>query len=221
MQPYRVEDNIRAMMSIYYGMVKEVDDNIGRLLRRLDAYGLTANTLVIFTADHGEMLGEHGMHGKACFYEGSVRIPLVMRLPGVIRAGTVVDTPVAQADYCPTILDLLGAPRPPAIDGRSLRPLLEGQSGYPDFAVSEWNPVSPNLMVRTREWKLMMANKADARATDALYHLKEDPGETRNLLAPADRAAYRKPAQEMRERLVAWCEHVRAPYTGEIKRRQL
>jgi len=220
MQPYQVAENIRAMMSIYYGMVKEVDDNLGRLLVRLDKLGLTSNTLVVFTADHGEMLGGHGMHGKGCFYEEAVHIPLLMRLPGVIRAGTVVDTPVVQADYAPTILDLLGVTGP-AVDGRSLRPLLEGRGGYPDFAVSEWDRGTPNLMVRTRDWKLLMANKADVRAIDALFHLKEDPGETRNLLSGNDRQAYRKPAEEMRERLVAWCEHVRAPYLDQIKRRQL
>jgi len=220
MQVYQKPENIRAMMSIYYGMVKEVDDNIGRLLHQLDEFGLARNTLVIFTADHGEMLGAHGMRGKACFYEESVHIPLLMRLPAVIRAGSVVETPVSQADLFPTILDYLGVSAP-AVDGRSLRPVVEGKPGYADFAVSEWSPVSPNLMVRTRDLKLMIANQAGARSQDALFDLKQDPYEKRNLLAPAERSASRKRAEEMRARLVSWCEHMRAPYVDEVMRRQL
>lgn len=220
MTHYQVPENIRAMTSIYLGIIKEVDDNIGRLLARLDELKLAGNTLVIFTSDHGEMLGSHGMRGKATFHEESVHIPLLMRLPGAIRAGTVIETPVSHTDYFSTILDYLGEPAP-SVDGRSLRPVLEGKSGYPDYAVSEWRPNTPNLMARTREWKLMMATQADAGSTDGLFNLKEDPYETRNLLAPADRAGYKGRAEEMRERLLAWCERVHAPYREAIKQRPL
>lgn len=220
MQRYQVAGNIRVMKSIYFGMIKEVDDNLGRLLRRLDELNLAGNTLVLFTSDHGEMLGSHGMHGKVTFYEESVHVPLLLRLPGAIRAGTVVDTPVSHTDYFATILDYLGVPAP-AADGRSLRAVLEGKPGYPDYAVSEWRPNAPNLMVRTRDWKLMMATSPEAKSTDALFNLKDDPFETRNLLAPGDRAAHKARAEEMRERLLAWCERVHAPYRDSVKQRAL
>lgn len=220
MQRYQVEENIRAMESIYFGMIKEVDDNLGRLLDRLDELKLAGNTLVLFTSDHGEMLGSHGMHGKAVFYEEAVHVPLLLRLPGAIRAGTAVDTPVSHTDYFPTILDYLGVPAP-AVDGRSLRTVLEGKPGYPDFAVSEWRPNPPNLMVRTRDWKLMMASDPNSKGMDALFHLKDDPYEMHNLLAPGDRAAYKGRAGEMRERLLAWCGHVDAPFRDAVKQRSL
>ena len=219
MDLYQKPENIRAMTSIYYGLVAEVDDNIGRLLDRLEAMGLAQNTLVIFTADHGEMLGSHGMNSKGVFYEESAHVPLLMRLPGAIRPGTAVENPVTHADLFPTILDYLGAPER-ACDGRSLRTLIEGRAGYPDFCVSEWNPASPNLMVRTRDWKLMIANRAEAKTLDALFNLKDDPYEMRNLVgAPDDRVRYRKQAGEMKERLLAWMERVHAPGIEAVKQR--
>jgi len=83
--PYRDPQKVRQMMSDYYGLVTEVDDWIGKILNRLDELGLADNTLVIFTSDHGEMLGDHGVHSKMKFFEGAAHIPLLMRLPGVIR----------------------------------------------------------------------------------------------------------------------------------------
>jgi len=159
------------------------------------------------------------MNSKMVFYEESVHVPLLMRLPGAIRAGTVVDTLVSHTDYFATILDYLGAPAPQR-DGRSLRTVIEGKPGYPDYVVSEW-PVPPNLMVRTRDWKLMMANDPKAKSTDALFDLKNDPGEIRNLLAPDDRAAYKGRAEEMRERVLAWAARVHAPYRDALKQRAL
>ncbi len=221
MTHFHKPENVRSMMSVYYGMVKEDDDQIGRLLKRLEELGLAGNTLVIFTADHGEMLGSHGMHSKMVFYEGAVHVPLLMRLPGVIKPGTVVTHPVSTMDLFPTILDYLGQQAPPR-DGRDLRPLIEGRkSDYPDFCVSEWAANNtPNYMVRTEDWKLMMANRPESTATDALYNLKEDPYEMRNLLGPpADRAHNRKRAEEMKERLVSWLERVHSPHLEGVKQR--
>jgi arylsulfatase A-like enzyme len=222
MTHYQVPENIRAMISIYYGMVKEIDDNIGRLLRRVDELGLAGNTLVLFVSDHGEMMGSHGMNSKMVFYEESVHVPLLMRLPGAIKAGTVVSNPVSHRDLFATILDYLGVPAP-GRDGQSLRSLVEGRNnGYPDFVVSEWGPGAPNFMVRTGEWKLIMANRPEAKSIDALFNLKDDPYETRNVMgAPADRAQYRKQAGQMKERLVSWLESVHSPHLNGVKQRSL
>ena len=113
------------MSSIYYGMISEVDDWVGKILKRLDELGLADHTLVIFTSDHGEMLGDHGLHSKMVFYEGSAHVPLLMRLPGVIPAGTVVRTPASQLDMFATILEYLNQPAHPSA-GQSLRPCIEG-----------------------------------------------------------------------------------------------
>lgn len=137
MQRYRNNKNVRYMMSDYYGLIKEVDTCVGRILGKLDDLGLTDRTLVIFTSDHGEMLGAHGMYSKRIFYEESVHIPLIMRLPGVIPAGIRVSHPVSHIDLFATICDYLSVGSQSS-EGRTLRSLIEGQyDSGPDFCVSE------------------------------------------------------------------------------------
>ncbi len=222
MPTYQAPENIRAMISIYYGMVKEVDDNVARLLARLDERGLRANTLVVFVSDHGEMMGSHGLGSKMTFYEESAHVPLLMRFPGRIKPGAVLQDPVSTMDLFATILDYLGVPAPRR-EGYSLRPLVDGKrSASPDFRVSEWfgNNV-PNFMVRTRDWKLILARDPASKARDALFHLKEDPFEVTNLLGePADRAKYRTQADEMKDRLLAWLERAQSPLAGGVKERR-
>jgi arylsulfatase A-like enzyme len=221
MKTYQSPENVRAGLSIYYGMVKEVDDNVGRLLARLDALKLADNTLVVFMSDHGEMMGSHGMGSKMVFYEESVRVPLLMRFPGRIRAGLRVKETVSLMDLFPTILEYLGQAGPER-EGYSLRPLLEGRKqAIPDYRVSEWAGANvPNFMVRTIEWKLMMAKDPASRATDALFDLKNDPLETTNLLGkPGDRARYRERANEMKERLLEWLSRAGSPLVASVRER--
>ncbi len=213
MLKYQVAGNVQAGLSIYYGMIKEIDDNVGRLLNRLDELGLTKNTLVIFLSDHGEMMGSHGMGSKMVFYEESVRVPMLMRFPGRIKPGTKIAQTVSAMDLFPTILDYLGSPAPQR-EGYSLQPLIEGKgASLPDFRVSEWAGENvPNFMVRTANWKLMMAKNPESKAKDALFDLKNDPFEMKNLLGqPADRAKYRKTGDEIKDRLVAWLERAGSP----------
>lgn len=223
MKTYQVPENVQAGLSIYYGMVKEVDDNIGRLLARLDELNLTDSTLVVFMSDHGEMMGSHGMGSKMVFYEESVRVPLLMRFPGRIRAGLRVRETVSLMDLFPTILDYLGIAGPER-EGYNLRPLLDGRkSSIPDYRVSEWAGENvPNFMVRTSEWKLIMAKDPKSKAIDALFDLKNDPLETVNLLAqPGDRAKYRRQANDMKDRLLQWLARAGSPLAASVKERVL
>ena len=223
MATYHVPENVQAGLSIYYGMVKEIDDNVGRLLARLDELGLTDNTLVVFTSDHGEMMGSHGMGSKMVFYEESVHVPLLMRFPGRIQPGTTIADPVSLMDLFATILDYTGTAAPRR-EGYSLRPVIErGKTAPPDYRVSEWHGENvPNFMVRTRDWKLIMAKNPASKATDALFHLREDPFEMTNLLgAPGDRARYRKQADEMKGRLLEWLARASSPFTGGVQERKL
>ena len=130
--------------------------------------------LVIFTSDHGEMLGDHGMHGKNIFYEGSVHVPLLMRLPGVIPPNTVIQTPASHLDLFATILDYCGQPGH-ASEGSSLRPLIEGkENGTGRVVVSEWNSKTvPGFMIFDGRWKFLCGRTADAPSLDALYDLQE------------------------------------------------
>ncbi len=220
---YRKPKNIQQMTSIYYGMVTEVDDWIGKILKRLDELGLRDNTLVIFTSDHGEMLGDHGMHGKFVFYEGSVHVPLLMRLPGTIAPNTVIHSPASQIDLFPTILDYCGKPGHES-EGGSLRPLIEGRDKEAgSFVVSEWpNPRVPGFMAFDGRWKLLYARDANAQSLDALYDLRTDPQELDNLIGNnPDRAKHRVEAERMKGLLIEWLTRVKSPHLDSVCKRPL
>jgi arylsulfatase A-like enzyme len=219
--PYRDPQKVRQMISDYYGLVTEVDDWVGKVLQRLDELGLAQDTLVIFTSDHGEMLGDHGMHSKMTFYEGAAHVPLLVRLPGVIPAGTVVKAPAAQIDLFATILDYLGQ-RGQESEGQSLRPLIEGKDdGTGRVAISAWNATHfPGFMVFDGRWKLMFGQSASAPSLDALYDLQTDPHEIANLLGRnPDREKYRVEAERLKGVLITWLARVKSPYLAGVKAR--
>lgn len=116
--------DVAQTMATYFGMISELDHQIGRVLDHLEATGEIDETLIIFTSDHGELLGDHYMFGKAGPFEGSFRIPLILAEPG--GTARTVDAFTESVDILPTILDWIGAPRPRACDGRSLLPWVRG-----------------------------------------------------------------------------------------------
>ena len=220
---YRNPQNIREMKQIYYGMVADTDLWVGRLLNRLEELGMAQNTLVVFTSDHGEMLGDHGLIAKFVFYEGSVHIPLILWRPGVIPAGRRVATPVSQCDIFPTILDYLGLPPAPS-DGRSLRNLVEGRPDPLDFTISEWHsgPGVPTVMIRDARYKLITTHHPSAQGCDALYDLVTDPAEMHNLIGPhaANRPAALIIAEGLKAKLVGWYEKIHSPRLAGLKQHQ-
>jgi arylsulfatase A-like enzyme len=161
-----------------------MDEYIGRILKTLDDLGLTERTLIVFTSDHGNMLGEHGLMEKSvgAFYDDLMRVPLIMRLPGQIPAGAVCEAAASSVDIAPTILDLVGAEPLSAAHGHSLTPIAGG-------AVEEDRPVfgergeleKPNTaarMVRTRAWKLSWEERNNRKE---LFDLAKDPNESHDL----------------------------------------
>lgn len=195
------DDGLREYAAIYHGMVKYIDDQVGRILAKLDELGIADRTLVIFTSDHGDMAGAHGCIGKSIvgFYDDLVRIPCAMRLPGVIKPGTVVRRPVSQIDVMPTILDYAGQAAPEGVHGRSLRPLIEGRDvPWRDYAFSQRS--THQYMIRTERWKYVFGPKP---RMVALYDLQTDPSEDRNLAgepghAPDVRAMHRRLLEVMK-----------------------
>jgi choline-sulfatase len=180
--PLSPEDQRRARVA-YHGMCTFVDRQVGRMLQALEDLGLDDNTIVIYTSDHGEQIGEHGMWWKHTFYEASVGVPLVMAGPG-IPAGKTAHQNVSLMDIGPSLVDLCGAPEIPGATGRSFRCLLDGKGeAWPDLVMSEnlWSPASPHVhrMVRKGEWKLNLYPEHDSQ----LFHLKEDAGENRDRIA--------------------------------------
>jgi arylsulfatase len=118
------DETLRARIANYYAMVEIIDENVGRLLDALDCTGQAENTLVLFTSDHGHMLGEHGLENKGCrFYEELVRVPLIVRWPGTIAPGRRFDQPTPLLDLAPTLAELTGC-EPGPTQGKSLRTLL-------------------------------------------------------------------------------------------------
>ena len=173
-------------ISEYYALVREVDHWVGQILDKLDNLGLTDNTLVVFTSDHGEMLGSHGMRGKFCFYEESSHVPMMVRFPGRVKSGTKVKAPLSNLDLFATILDYLDMPAHPN-DGHSLRGLIEGNVNEHDvYVVTEWLSDlqgKPAHMILKGGWKLLRPDPSAKKVRKALYNLNDDPHELKNLLA--------------------------------------
>ena len=220
---YREPERVQHMRSIYYGMVKEIDDWVGRLLKKLKDLGLEKNTLVIFTSDHGEMLGDHGMHSKMIFLEGSAHIPLIISFPSKIKSKTVISDPVSHIDLYATILDYMGV-KAGESEGRSLRNIIEGKGNDGiDYCISQWHASStPAYMIRTKEWKYMCGREARSSFVDALYNMKEDPEEMNNLIGKnRQKRKYEKKAEEMKEKLLDWMIETRSPHVKGVKSRRI
>ena len=199
--PAQTETQLRHMIANYYGMIALVDHNVGRILIKLDELGLADNTLVIFTSDHGEWLGDHGLHLKGPMaYEGLLRVGCIVRGPGVPAAKVVAD-PISTIDIPATIGDYAGVAMPDARHSRSLKKLIETDGDSRDFAYSEWSlrdsrfGVALDLRtVRTRRHKLTVEGNSGA---GELYDLAEDPHEMDNRFDDPSYAAVRKSLEAM------------------------
>jgi choline-sulfatase len=171
-------DNLRAMRRAYYGLVTYVDRKLGELVSALEQTGQADDTIVIFTSDHGDMLGERRMVQKRCFYEWSARIPLVVRVPGV---GTrTVAEPVSLLDLAPTLLDLVGVEPEVPMHGESFAPLLQGISTGERAVLSEYHVEkvrAPCFMARRGRWKYILVHGHETQ----LFDLEADPGEWTSL----------------------------------------
>ena len=207
--------------AVYSAMVASVDESVGRILKTLNDLHLADNTLVIFTSDNGGAVhfGQPPAtsnfpfrNGKGSAYEGGLRVPLIVRMPGVTHAGAVSDTPVITMDFFPTLLAYAGADASAsrmAVDGVSLLPLLRGEDftphpelfwHYPHY----WNggKVTPYSVAHVGDWKLIRFYES---GREELYNLKDDISEKHDLAAanPAKR-------QELSTRLDAWLKSVGA-----------
>jgi arylsulfatase A-like enzyme len=175
----------QRFMRDYLACVASIDRNLGRVLDYLDRSGLRDNTLVIYTSDQGFFLGEHGWYDKRFMYEESIRMPFVARWPVAIKAGTRSESMALNVDFAPTFLAAAGLPPPADVQGRSLLPLLRGEtpagwrtSMYYRFYHTGHNRVSPHWGVRTLRHKLIYFNRLDQWE---LYDLQSDPREMRNV----------------------------------------
>ena len=209
------EKGWRQMIAAYMGLNTLVDTHFGRILRRLEELGLDDNTVVVFTSDHGDMMGSHRLMAKQFMYQESARVPLLIRLPGQ-REPMRLDGPFSQIDLVPTLLELLGCPVPDHLHGRSraakLTPGTDQQ--LDEDVVVCWNPhpgketagdpeekIAPNEPVRTLVtadgWRF---SHHPLTRCHELFNLREDPLESKNLAAdPAQADRIREGNERLRQ----------------------
>jgi len=174
------DEQIRAARHAYLANCTYVDHWVGRLLETLTTHDLERNTVVIFTADHGDMLGERGLWYKMSFFEGSSRVPLIVRSPGRFTPRNVT-TLSSLLDIAPTMLDLAGVPVPDALDGHSLVAQLEGDEDPARIVEGEYlgeGAIAPIIMLRTRNLKYLYSEPDGTQ----LFDLDTDPNELTNLV---------------------------------------
>lgn len=205
----------------YLGEITLLDHQIGRVLAALDELGLSENTVVIYTADHGDLCGGHGMIDKHfVMYDELVRVPLLVRWPAQIKAGSMSDAFIcAGLDLAVTFCALAGVEPPPTFGGSSLLPIAAGatQTSRPDIFASYFGNqfgLYSQRMVRDRRWKYVW----NATAEDELYDLENDPGEISNLATQPDYAAE---LARLRLRLLAWLEQTQDRLLNGWTREQL
>lgn len=209
----------QPIVSRCLGEISLLDAQVGRVLAALDRLGLAENTLVVYSSDHGDLCGGHGMIDKHyVLYDDVVRVPLLARWPGVIAPGTRCDSFVSSGpDLAATFCDAAGVAIPETFQGASLLPLLAGGAGRADiFAMYHGGQFGlySQRMVRDARWKYVW----NATAEDELYDLVADPGEVHNRAADPHCAGELK---RLRARLVEWMEQTGDRLLNEWTRAQL
>jgi len=213
------EASWRRVIANYWGLVTQVDRSVGAILRTLDELSLADNTIVVYTSDHGDMMGAHRLAAKSVMYEEAVRVPWLVRLPGM-NQGRLIRGRFSHIDLVPTLLDLLGQPIPANLPGRSLRPVLQGRRAPESDVYIQWSsdaidvPAHPRVPASEAErqkaiaastrtiitqdgWKLCLS----AGDKSQLFHLATDPGETHNLFYTGK---HRERISELATRIKRW-----------------
>jgi len=225
-------DYVKEQTRQYYASVHSIDRSLGRLLDGLDKLDLARRTIVLFTSDHGYMIGHHGLQHKGNgrpiaggvkgptrpnMFDDSLRVPLIIRRPGVVRPGSVIDEPVSNVDTFATILGMLNVPLPPDANhqGRDFSPLLQGGSIPPrDALFGQYdlhnNGLAYMRMIRSDDWKLVRHYRANG--LDELYDLRNDPGELTNRYADAATVEIRN---RLQRRLTQWMRSIDDPLLGD------
>jgi hypothetical protein len=229
---YSDPDKVKEWTACYYAMIEQIDDYIGQMLDKLDEHGIADNTLIIFTSDHGEMLGAHASREKNKFVEESAHIPMMISFPGRVPTNTVVEEPVSQLDLFATILDYAGKSASDNGDGTSLRRFIEktryNETYDEEAVVSEWDfrkPLSAttldrtlggetNFLIRKGRYKLMMTKLASSTRLDMMYDIEADPYEVDNLVGNDGMVASDDvigKAEHLKCLLVEWMERMDGP----------
>lgn len=201
------ENDYRKLIGRYWGLVSQVDLSIGGILKKLKELDLDNNTIVVFTSDHGDMMGAHQLVEKSVMYQEAIRIPLLIKIPFITTKPRIIENQVSQIDIIPTLLDLLHIKNKIELQGKSLMPLVQGKSNTVDYVFIEWNPdasynpekrgsavlinekelkqiwaSSTRTVIAPDGWKLCLTNNDNSQ----LFDLQNDPYEKNNLITNPD-----------------------------------
>jgi arylsulfatase A-like enzyme len=190
----------KKQMSLYFGMVKCVDDNVGKILHALRETDVLDHTIVVFTSDHGDLCGEHGRDNKGVPMEGSARVPFLIHAPGQIKPGTIVIQSLGSVDFKPTLLSLMGITGGQADEGRDASALFTGAESGKDWHNANYVRIGSGrnngwFGVFTTRYKLILAPGASA----SFFDLESDPDEMRNAInAPEYRMVIEQLANDLK-----------------------
>lgn len=197
-------NNLDEYIRQYNAMCTQIDANIGRLIETLDDLGIAEETMIVFTSDHGDMQGSHGLKNKCLPHEESAGIPLIMYVPGM-PGGRVSDALVSGIDLMPTCLELAGLPAVTSADGQSIAPLVRGESENGcDAIFSEWS--DKWCMIVKDGWKLAAERTEKAIVPMLMTHIEQDPYEMNNLV---DDEAVKELRESFFKELEAWDKGIR------------
>lgn len=201
---YNSDMSMQEYLRYYYSTLSAVDDSVARILAYLEANDLEKDTLVVFTADNGYLIGDHGLIDKRNAYQPSVQVPMLVYEPGVVPAGVVNPGRIRNLDFAPTFLSLAGVDLPPQFEGRNAWPLMNGaippEQWQPDDFIYEyyweWSfPMTPGTFAIVRD-NLKYIQYYGVYDTEELYDLANDPEEMHNLIDDpehlADKVALRQ-----------------------------
>ena len=227
----KTESDWRRMICNYWGLVSLVDAQIGRIIEALEASGKADDTIVVFTSDHGDMMGAHRLLAKCTMFEEAITVPLLLRIPGLESGGRRIPDPVSQIDLVPTLLDVMSREVPHTIEGETLLPMLQGKLEHPyqRDVIVEWNGMNNGIGDQIGGAKIMeewleltdeiviKAALADPvrtiitpdfkkyswshREEDCLYDLKTDPQEMTNL---AQEPGHDEEIRMLRRKIEEW-----------------
>lgn len=192
----RDPEAIKKDIALYYGMVSEMDAQVGRILEALDRSGLKENTLIVFAGDNGLAVGQHGLLGKQNLYEHSIRVPMIMSGPG-IPVNKKTEGFTYLSDITPTIIDYLGINRPSSVEGRSLLPVIQDPAKKVRSSIynvyGHWS-----RSIKSEDGFKMIVYNVDGITTTQLFNLKKDPLEMKDL---SKDSTYSKKVLQMRNLL--------------------
>ncbi len=187
-------------------MVVDIDDGVGRILKALEEAGILDKTFVVFTSDNGYLWGEHGQGQKRLAYEESIKLPMLVRYPPMVKAGSTSDAPILNIDFAPTFLDMAKVPLHPQMKGQSFLPVLKGgQLKNREALLFEYYLEPTGIpswkAVRTNRYKYI--NYTDLKDCNELYDLKQDPKEMHNLIKEPEAAVVVQKMESELQRLIA------------------